>query len=196
MRIRTFEARGNSSRRRTQSTARRELLRYGAAILLLFPYGAAADAPGTPAEATRTEQRKLQGEAGLGVASVAASLVYSPAKLLFAGGGGVVAGMAYLYTGGDGETARKILESAMRGDYLITPEHLTGERGVEFLGRTTEQGGGLIDVAATNPAAFPVEELPDVAAQDVVDFAPWQRPERIRDDSRADRLGPAWMIER
>ena len=60
-------------------------------------------------------QRNLPGEAGLGVASVAASLLYAPAKLVFAGGGGVVAGAAYLYTGGDGDTARKILESAMRG---------------------------------------------------------------------------------
>jgi hypothetical protein len=74
-------------------------------------------------------------EAVLGAGAAICSLVYAPTKLAFAGLGTVVSGLAWLMTGFDGEIARPIFYSAVRGDYVITPAHLEGRRGVEFVGR-------------------------------------------------------------
>ena len=74
-------------------------------------------------------------DAALGAGAAICSLVYAPTKLAFAGLGTVVSGMAYLMTGFDGDVARPIFYSAVRGDYVITPEHLDGDRAVVFVGR-------------------------------------------------------------
>ncbi len=63
------------------------------------------------------------------------SLLYAPTKIAFAGLGTVVSGLAWAMTGFDGEAARPIFYSTVRGDYLITPNHLEGRRPVEFVGR-------------------------------------------------------------
>ena len=87
-----------------------------------------------------------------GAGSALASLVYGPAKILYALGGGVVAGFAYLFSGGDGAVAEPIIDAAMRGDYVISPEQLTGDRDIHFIGRRREY------VDAANVAAGPPEE--------------------------------------
>lgn len=74
-------------------------------------------------------------DAATGAGAALCSLVYSPTKLAFAGLGTVVSGLAYLMTGFDGDVARPIFYSAVRGDYVITPAHIEGRRGVEFVGR-------------------------------------------------------------
>jgi hypothetical protein len=74
-------------------------------------------------------------EPAMGAAAALCSLVYSPAKLAFAGLGTVVSGLAWAMTGFDGDVARPIFYSAVRGDYVITPSHLEGRRPVEFVGR-------------------------------------------------------------
>lgn len=65
-------------------------------------------------------------EAGLGVASVLASAIYSPIKVHYAAVGAVTGGVAWVATGGDTELAQRIWEPALRGDYLITPQMLGG----------------------------------------------------------------------
>lgn len=77
--------------------------------------------------------------AGLGIGSVVCSLVYGPAKLVYAGLGAVVAGSAWALSGGDARVASPILNAAVRGDYVITPEHLQGRRSIEFVGRDPAQ---------------------------------------------------------
>jgi hypothetical protein len=78
-------------------------------------------------------------EYGIGAACVFANLVYAPAKFLYATGGALVAGAAYAFSGGDLDVARPIVDASLRGDYVITPEHLRGERPVEFVGRSPAQ---------------------------------------------------------
>jgi len=96
----------------------------GVALALVLAVATAA----TPAQAAGND-------AAIGAGAGLLSLVYAPAKLAFAGLGTVVSGLAYLMTGFDGDVARPIFYSAVRGDYVITPAHLEGRESVEFVGR-------------------------------------------------------------
>lgn len=102
------------------------------AVALAF--GAAVSA--TPVRADESSATApLDSEAGLGIAAGLVSLVYTPAKVLYALGGGAVAGMAYLASAGDEDVTEPILTPSLRGDYIVTREHLRGERSLEFFGR-------------------------------------------------------------
>jgi hypothetical protein len=96
-------------------------------------------------------------EAKTGAKVVLANLVYMPAKVLYAAGGGLVAGMAYLFSAGDKAVAQPILDASIGGDYVIQPEHLSGDKRLVFFGQSEEQ-----QVAADAAASAPVG---DVAAQ-------------------------------
>ncbi|NJN36635.1 MAG: hypothetical protein HC794_05710, partial [Nitrospiraceae bacterium] len=52
--------------------------------------------------------------------------------------GGIVGGLAYLFSGGSEQTAKSIWIPSMYGTYVIVPEHLTGDRPVRFLGVAAE----------------------------------------------------------
>ena len=67
-------------------------------------------------------------EAGLGVASVLGSAIYSPVKVQYAALGAVTGGLAWLVTAGNTELAQRIWEPALGGDYLITPQMLRGSK--------------------------------------------------------------------
>jgi hypothetical protein len=71
----------------------------------------------------------------LGTLSAVSTLVYGTAKFCYAVLGSGVGGLAYLITGFDGETARTIIQPAVRGDYVVTPENLTAEEPLIFVGR-------------------------------------------------------------
>jgi len=73
-------------------------------------------------------------EAGLGVASALLTLPYGPAKIIYAGLGGIVGGATWLLTGGNLETAEAVWEPSFYGDYVITPDHLTGKKPLRFFG--------------------------------------------------------------
>ena len=74
-------------------------------------------------------------EGGLGAAAALSSLVYAPVKLVYATGGLIVGSFAWAFTAGDTEVATKVFTRSLRGTYVITPDHLTGERSVVFIGR-------------------------------------------------------------
>lgn len=76
---------------------------------------------------------------GLGVASVVCTLVYGPIKTTYAVLGSITGGLAYVLTGFDGATAHKIIQPAIRGDYVVVPENLTSERPLTFAGRDPRQ---------------------------------------------------------
>ncbi len=92
-------------------------------------------AAGLLAVATPAQADTTRSEAGIGAASALCSLIYGPAKIGFAALGTVVSGLAWAMTGFDGEVARPIFYSAVRGDYVVTPAHLEGRRQLEFIGR-------------------------------------------------------------
>jgi hypothetical protein len=72
---------------------------------------------------------------GLGAGSALVSLVYGPIKLVYASTGLLVSGLAYAFSGGDKEVAKVVLLPSVLGDYVITPEMLTGDRTIQFFGR-------------------------------------------------------------
>lgn len=125
----------------------------------------------TAAWANEEEMKK---EAGLGAVSAATSLVYGPVKLAYALGGGLVAGMAWAASGGDAEVAKPILDASMRGDYVVTPDILRGERNIQFVGRAPEQAtlGETTTLTEETWTASELEE--DPAYSD--DYGPWQEP--------------------
>ena len=77
-------------------------------------------------------------EAGYGILAGVCSLVYAPVKVVYALGGALVGGFAWVFSAGDNDVARAVVTPAVRGDYVITPSILRGEDDLEFIGRDPE----------------------------------------------------------
>ena len=73
-------------------------------------------------------------EGGLGAGSALASIIWSPIKLVYALGGLVIAGLGYGWAGADSEVSKRVLKTCLAGDYVITPQHLQGEKRFRFAG--------------------------------------------------------------
>jgi hypothetical protein len=73
--------------------------------------------------------------AGWGALSALSSLVYAPVKVVYAVGGLVIGSFAWVFSAGDNDVFTTVTTPAVRGDYVVTPEHLRGERPLEFIGR-------------------------------------------------------------
>ena len=74
-------------------------------------------------------------EAGVGVGAALCSLLYGPVKIVYATLGLVFGGLAWGLSGGDSDVMNAVVTPAVRGDYVVTPAILRGERGLEFIGR-------------------------------------------------------------
>jgi hypothetical protein len=110
-------------------------------VLVVIAYGAMLV---SPAWSQSTSTDSLQGTAsgaGMGAASAAATILYFPFKAAFALGGGIVGGLAYVFSGFSESTAKNIWVPSVYGTYVITPEHLSGDRPVRFLGVAAENEG-------------------------------------------------------
>ena len=68
------------------------------------------------------------------VGSALASVVYLPAKVVFALGGAVASGVVWAATLGAEEPAKSIWEGSVEGDYVVTPSMIEGDRDVAFIG--------------------------------------------------------------
>ena len=103
------------------------------AVLVLALAGApsASFADGKAKETSR--------EGGLGAAAAISSLVYGPVKLVYATGGLIVGAFAWAFTAGDSQVAEKVFTRSLRGTYVITPDILTGEQELHFIGRDVEE---------------------------------------------------------
>ncbi len=102
------------------------------------------------------QQQGTASGAGMQAASAVATILYFPLKAAFAIGGGIVGGLAYAFSGGSEQTAKNIWIPSMYGTYVITPEHLTGDRPVRFLGVAAEGEGATAEPAPmSSPAPEP-----------------------------------------
>ncbi len=111
------------------------------AAMMLLPAGAMAqNAPSgvQPQGAVQVPQPAQGGVdwqgAGYGAAALFGNLLYIPAKLIYAAGGGLVGGGGYLVTGGNKQVADTIWRSSLGGDYVLTPEMIEGKKPVYFSG--------------------------------------------------------------
>lgn len=98
---------------------------------------------------------------GIGVqaGSALATIVYFPLKLAFAIGGGVVGGLAYGFSGGSEQTAKNIWIPSVYGTYIITPDHLKGDKPIRFLGVSGEPAREAGDYSPQEPLPLPLEPI-------------------------------------
>lgn len=87
-----------------------------------------------PANAKANGEETAAQKVLYGAGSVLSSVVYCPAKTIYSLGGHLVAGTAFLLTGGDKQTSRKIFDNSVKGDYFVLPSHLKGEKKLKFNG--------------------------------------------------------------
>lgn len=88
---------------------------------------------GTPSFA-QTYSDSPSTEVGLNIASWIATIPYGASKLVYAGLGGVIGSLAYILTLGGDEPTTTLWEKSLLGTYVLTPEHLTGEEPIRFVG--------------------------------------------------------------
>jgi hypothetical protein len=62
------------------------------------------------------------------------TIPYVVCKAVFAISGGIVGGLAYAFSGGNEQVAKSIWTTSLYGTYIITPDHLQGNRPIRFLG--------------------------------------------------------------
>ena len=115
------------------------------------------------------------------MASVLLSIPYGAVKVAYAIVGGITGGFTYIFTGGNLKAAQSVWDTSLRGTYIITPEHLKGEKPIRFLGvppegETPRTNGGqssldLMPLSATRSAAnlegaqvIPSEPAPAIQA--------------------------------
>ena len=96
---------------------------------------------------------------GIQAGSALATIIYFPLKLAFAIGGGVVGGLAYGFSGGSEQTAKNIWIPSMYGTYIITPEHLKGDKPIRFLGVPAEPSRDAVEYTPQEPAPLPLEPI-------------------------------------
>ena len=88
--------------------------------------------------------------AGMQALSGLSTLLYLPVKGAFAIAGGIVGGLTYAFTAGNETAAKSVWITSMYGTYIITPEHLSGDKAIRFL--------GVADTDAPAPSAAPAVE--------------------------------------
>ena len=76
--------------------------------------------------AARAAEQNAMSEAGFGATAAVASAVYGSIKIAYALGGTLVGSLGWILSGGRTDVARAVMQPALRGDYVITPEHLKG----------------------------------------------------------------------
>ena len=86
----------------------------------------------------RAAEESRAAEGGFGTLSAITSILYAPVKMAYATGGLVFGGIAWALSGGDGAVANAVITPAVRGDYVVTPAVLRGERPLEFIGKDPE----------------------------------------------------------
>lgn len=78
-------------------------------------------------------------DAGIGIACVFVNLLYMPAKVVYAGLGGLTGSFAYLLTGLNYDVADRIWAPSLGGNYIVTPAHLRNQQTLYFSGAVEEE---------------------------------------------------------
>lgn len=114
---------------RTVSHHPRPLVRVILCVLLIA-LACQATVSVRPASAAGSGSEAIQG-----LGSYFLTLPYGGIKMAVAMLGGVAGAMGFIFTGGDKATADKIWAPAMGGEYVITPEHIRGDKDLHFFGQ-------------------------------------------------------------
>lgn len=77
-------------------------------------------------------QDDFMSDLGWGTLAVLCNVFYVPAKLAWAGVGGVTGSLAFVVTLGDVDTAKRVWQPSLGGNYVVTPAMLRGEEPLYF----------------------------------------------------------------
>lgn len=110
----------------------------GLAVLLVLALVHLTLVPVSIAQGAEDASQGSAKGAGLQAASWLATVVYGPFKIAFAVVGGVTGGLTYAFSGGNLDAAKSVWHTSVYGTYVITPEHLQGDKPVRFLGVASE----------------------------------------------------------
>jgi hypothetical protein len=94
-----------------------------------LPPGNKADGPNTDVNWSRV---------GMGFTTAVGNLFYIPAKLAYGTLGSVAGGAAYVFSHDGHSAAHQIWRNSLGGDYVLTPEMLTGHEPIHFMGSVTQ----------------------------------------------------------
>lgn len=101
-------------------------------VLALLPVGMVPSAWSQTRDEDNTGTTGAQ--YGLGVSSVLVTIPYGLVKIVMATLGAVFGGFTYAFSGGNEKAALAVWDTSLRGTYVITPDHLKGNRAVRFFG--------------------------------------------------------------
>lgn len=73
---------------------------------------------------------------GWGLATVGANVLYIPAKLVYAAGGGIIGALSYAITLGNSDAAERVWSPALGGTYVLSPAMVRGEEPILFSGES------------------------------------------------------------
>jgi hypothetical protein len=107
---------------------------------------------------------------GIGAGTVAGNIVYIPAKLVYGILGGISGGAGYSLTGGNEQVANTIWRSSLGGDYVLTPDMVSGKQPIHFSGptQTAQPGPDALNApsssnAIANTTSPPLTSTPPAA---------------------------------
>lgn len=115
----------------------------------IVPSAWSQESTGSPS--SQSTEGGTASSAGMQAAAAVSTILYFPFKAAFAIGGGIVGGLAYAFSGGNEHAAKSIWDTSLRGTYVITPDHLEGNRPIRFLGVADAE-----DAPAPAPAPEPI----------------------------------------
>jgi hypothetical protein len=115
---------------------------------------------------------------GLGVTVAVGNLFYIPAKVAYGTLGGVAGGAVYVFSHRNRHTAHRIWNNSLGGDYVLTPEMVTGQEPIHFMGSASSSSSGAIAAPLTRKSASSSRvSLPQsVAAVNTAKAANWTVP--------------------
>lgn len=129
------------------------------ALILILALSSITMAPPAWSQETTTSDGTSEGgnasSAAMGAAAGLSTLLYLPLKAVFAIGGGIVGGLAYAFSGGNENAAKSIWTTSLYGTYIITPEHLRGDKPIRFLG-VADTNDAPVPASAPAPAMEPI----------------------------------------
>ena len=117
-------------------------------LILAFVVAFTAPAGAQENDAVPETRANTPANFGYGAASVLLTIPYGLAKVLYAAFGGVVGGAALVFSAGDTKAAKAVWNASLHGTYVLTPEHLRGEKEIRFIGMPED------DVSAQTASAM------------------------------------------
>jgi hypothetical protein len=111
----------------------RRIIRRLAALLLAT---AILAAPGSALAAS--EDSGALSKFFFGITAAVCTLVYTPLKIVYAVTSIPLAGLVYTWSVGDTEMTERVVRSGTQGNWVVTPEHIRGQRSIDFVGKANE----------------------------------------------------------